>query len=145
MNKVNFWWVKNQQYSRIQQVAAKRTNTSIPKNYWLALVGFLRYGIGSPLIISPAIATVLNSVANDKKGMVAGILNAMRQLRVDLCFVIVSVVITNYLSLQSADNLPTMSFHLYSVGFSYGMMAAFLFSLVTVIFAFFGLKNKLGT
>jgi EmrB/QacA subfamily drug resistance transporter len=115
--------------------------TANMNNYWLAMLGFLGYGIGAPLIISPGIATVLNSVSDEKKGMAAGMLNTMRQLGAALCFAIVGVVITNYVHLHSTEAV-SVSPEIYSQGFSYGMFVASAFSIITVLFAFFGLKTK---
>lgn len=119
------------------------TVTATQNNYWWAFVGFLGYGIGAPLIISPAIATVLNSVPDNKKGMAAGMLNTMRQLGAALCFAIVGVVITNYVHLHTAQTQLSVA-HIYSQGFSYGMLVASVFAVVTLLFAFFGLKKGIS-
>jgi len=110
------------------------------ENYWLACVGFLAYGIGAPLIISPAIAAVLGSVQPEHRGMASGMLNTMRQLGAALCFAIVGVVITN-VYLAQKDSLASSSI-LYTRAFQYGMAVTTVFAFVSVILALFLLKNK---
>lgn len=110
-------------------------------SYWLALIGFLGYGIGAPLIISPAIAAVLGSVKPEHIGMASGILNTMRQLGAALCFAIVGVVITNIYHNKSY----IQHFHdadLYSKAFSYGMITASFFAFISLIFAWKGLQKN---
>jgi len=110
-------------------------------SYWFALIGFLGYGIGAPLIISPSIAAVLGSVKPEHIGMASGILNTMRQLGAALCFAIVGVVITNIYNSKAY----VQHFHhgnLYSIAFSYGMMTASIFAFISLIFAWKGLPHK---
>ncbi len=118
--------------------------TATQNNYLWALLGFLGYGIGAPLIISPAIATVLNSVSDHQKGMAAGVLNTMRQLGGVLCFAVIGVIITNYVHIKTLhlQNTSDILAQTYSKGFSYGMIVSGVFALVSVLFAFFGLKKK---
>lgn len=71
------------------------TLTASHQSYAYAFWGFLAYGIGAPLVISPAIALVLGSVPVEQMGMAAGIQNTMRQLGAACCFAVVGVVITN--------------------------------------------------
>lgn len=115
--------------------------TAYEQNYWLAFFGFLGYGIGAPFIISPAIATVLNSVPDQKKGMAAGMLNTMRQLGAALCFGVVGVVITNIMHV-SANTMAKSSATVYSHAFSYGMLCASVFALVSLIAAIWGFKTN---
>jgi EmrB/QacA subfamily drug resistance transporter len=109
------------------------------QNYWWSFWGFLAYGIGAPLIISPCIATVMGSVAPEKRGMASGMLNTMRQLGAALCFAIVGVVINNFYAAGHSTSANTQA--LYTHAFSYGMVASALFALVACIFALFLLKN----
>jgi len=115
--------------------------TASMNHYWLAMIGFLGYGIGAPLIISPAIAAVLNSVPDEKKGMAAGMLNTMRQLGAALCFAVIGAVITNYIHIYSS-NVDSVDPQIYSQGFCYGMMVAFGFSMIALAFSFFGLRRR---
>ncbi len=103
------------------------------ENYWLAMIGFLAYGIGAPFIISPAIATVLGSVEANARGMASGILNTMRQLGASLCFAIVGVVITN---LNTTDQKN------YTAAFTYGMCVTALFAFIACYFAYRFLKTN---
>ena len=80
-------------------------------NYWYACVGFLAYGIGAPLIISPAIALVLGSVPLSHIGMASGMFNTMRQLGAAMCFAVVGVVITNTYFVHAKQLLSQMSLH----------------------------------
>jgi len=112
--------------------------TAHEQNYWLAAIGFLGYGIGAPLVISPAIATVLGSVPAGERGMAAGILNTMRQLGAALCFAIVGVVITNIMHHGARSSAVSYQL-LYSHAFSIGMFVAVLFALIAVLMARFGL------
>ncbi len=111
------------------------------QNYWYAFVGFLAYGIGAPLIISPAIGVVLGSVEAAHRGMAAGILNTMRQLGATLCFAIVGVVIANVNQNQMtmADNKLNDA---YTTAFSYGMFTTALFALIAFGFSVKGLKSR---
>lgn len=68
---------------------------SIPFNsYTLSLPGMLLYGLGAPLVISPAIKTVLVSAPPHKGGAASGTLNTMRNLGAVLCFGVVGLVIS---------------------------------------------------
>lgn len=68
---------------------------ALPKNhYFLASIGMLLYGFGAPLVISPAIKTVLMSVPPARAGVAAGMLNTMRQLGAAICFGVVGAVIS---------------------------------------------------
>jgi EmrB/QacA subfamily drug resistance transporter len=67
----------------------------VPFNsYTLSLPGMLLYGIGAPLVISPAIKAVLMSVPPQKGGVASGTLNTMRNLGAALCFGVVGLVIS---------------------------------------------------
>jgi len=101
------------------------------QSYYLAFWGFLAYGVGAPLIISPAIGMVLGSVAPGARGMAAGMLNTMRQLGATLCFAIVGVVITSYAKHST-----------YTAAFSYGMGVTAFFALISLGFAWFFLKKQ---
>jgi predicted MFS family arabinose efflux permease len=117
--------------------------TAERQEYWLAFIGFLCYGTGAPLIISPAIVTVLNSVPDQQKGMASGILNTMRQLGATLCFAVVGVVITNIDHIHNSTT-PLSSELIFSKAFGYGMFTAAIFAFIAVLFAIFGLKKTKG-
>lgn len=116
------------------------------QNYWLALLGFLAYGIGAPLIISPAIAIVLGSVEPMHRGMAAGMQNTMRQLGATFCFAIVGVTITNVYQHQFSANAIASSglvaAQAYTKAFSYGMWVTVLFALITCLVSMGVLKNR---
>jgi hypothetical protein len=69
---------------------------TLPRNdYLLSVAGMLLYGIGAPLVISPAIKTVLLSVPPVQAGGASGMLNTMRQLGAALCFGGVGAVVNS--------------------------------------------------
>lgn len=101
-------------------------------SYWLAFVGFLLYGLGAPLIISPAIAVSLGSAPDSQKGAAAGVMNTMRQTGAALCFAIVGVAIS-HAYLQHAN---------YTQAFIIGMWVVVIFAAISVLAAWFGLAKK---
>jgi EmrB/QacA subfamily drug resistance transporter len=63
------------------------------QSYLFAMVGMVLYGVGAPLMISPAIKTVLFSVEMERGGMASGILNTMRQLGAALAFGVIGAIV----------------------------------------------------
>lgn len=142
--------------------------TAPKMQYVWSFWGFLAYGVGVPLIISPAIALVLGSVQPCHIGMAAGIQNTSRQLGAAICFSVVGVVITNinYHGLKSALHLhnvspellnrlahhasalsphflaPKMLQQIYTHAFSMGMCVTAIFAAASVSVAILGLKKQ---
>lgn len=76
--------------------------TSAERSYLMAFAAMLLYGIGAPLVISPAIKAVLISAPDGKQGQASGILNTMRQLGAALAFGVIGAVLNFHDRLNTA-------------------------------------------
>lgn len=93
--------------------------------YWI-ITGLICCGIGTPLIMPTAIATVLASAPGNQHGMAAGTLNTMRQIGAALGLAIIGTVISHY---------ELLHMNSYTHAFTYGMLTSGLFALIAFVFA----------
>lgn len=99
------------------------------EHYYFSLIAILTYGIGAPLVISPAIRAVFINTPIENIGMGSGILNTSRQLGATACFAIVGTTINFYFNNNVLDIMS------YTHAFRSGMYIVCLMSLITLIAA----------
>jgi MFS family permease len=118
------------------------------QNYAFAVVGFIAYGIGAPLIISPPIAFVLGSVAPEMRGIAAEMLNTTRQLGATLCFAVVFSPVCPDYSIEPTGNPLCPYRHTFNeLGSGLGLIAQSLIQALLCIarYHFFSNTNSTQT
>ena len=96
--------------------------------YFVSMIAIILYGIGAPLVISPAIRAVFINTPVQQIGMGSGVLNTSRQLGATVCFAVVGTTINFYFK-NSVGNIT------YTKSFQYGMYVVCIMSIITLIAA----------
>ncbi len=112
--------------------------SALSENYYLMIPGIFMVGLAIPITINTSILVVIGQVIPAKTGMASGMYNTLRQVGGSMTFAIVGSIMISAQNYLQANHVS----HFITKAFSIGVFTTFLFGIIAVLFAFFGVKIR---